>query len=156
MLEIIILFVCGKKIAAICNEKNRAAWPWVLMMIFFWYGGAIAGAVVGLIASELSDPRADEPNPVMLFGGIIGGAVLGMVVTFVTVNMLPANEDEYEYDRRRRRYDDDEDDDYRPRRRRSAEDDDRDHDRLRDPDDDRYGRGRRYADEDDRRRDYDR
>jgi len=78
MLEILILFVCGKKIAAICREKNRAAWPWVLMMVFFWYGGAVAGAIVGVIASEISEPQANEPDPVMLLGGAIGGAVLGI------------------------------------------------------------------------------
>ena len=137
MLEIVILFLCGKKIAEICNRKGRAGWPWVLMMIGFWIGGAIAGAIAALIVATVADPDAEEPNLIMLLVGYIGGAALGMVLTFVIVSALPAaggQDDDDEYDDRPRR---------RSRRRpRRLEEEEDVYDR---PPPDRRGRGNRYG-----------
>ena len=139
MLEIIMLFVCGKKVAEICKRKNRAAWPWVLMMIAFYIGGAMTGAIAAVIVTMADNPNAEEPDLIPLLIGYVAGAVLGMVTTFVIVYALP--------DAGRRQ---DEDDDYRPRRRsarRGWEDEDGEV-RRREERPGRYG-GRGGADEDD-------
>jgi hypothetical protein len=71
MLEIIMLFLCGKKIAEICNRKSRTAWPWVLMMIAFYIGGGLTGAIVAGIVTMTNNPNAVEPD---LIPFLIGGA----------------------------------------------------------------------------------
>lgn len=147
MLDIIVLVLLGMQIAKMAKNKGRSPVPWVLMLVAFWFGGAIGFAVLAGIVTAVVDPNAAENDMLLIFvGAAIAGAVSGAVLSFVIVSMLPDLSDEYPRRGSRRRYDD-EDDDYRARRR-----DDLDNERLRDPDEDR---GRRYADED-RRRDYDR
>ncbi len=123
MLEIILLFVLGKKIAALAGEKGRSGWPFVLVLIALWVGGEIAGGVAGAVVSvyALGD---DEPNMLLMIVGALVGAATGAVVAFLIVKSvppvsLPDYEDEYD----------------RPTRRRDRDDDDRDDDRD-------YGRDR--------------
>ena len=153
MLDIVILFVCGKALAGICRAKGRDAWPWVLMMIFLWYGGIVVGAFFGGFISGFMDGvqgnQNAEPNWVLVFGLAIIGGILGMVTSFMIVKFLPdeSHTDDDDYDRPRRfrsrrdDYDDDEDDeDDRPRRRRRYDDEEDD-----DTGDERDDRGsRRY------------
>ncbi len=149
MCEIILLFVLGKKIAAMAAEKGRAGWPWVIMLILFWIGGEITGAIIGTLLTE--GPRggeAGDDNMLVVLGCAVGMAVLGAVAAFTIVSILPAVEkadDDYDRPRRRSRRDRDEDDD-RPRRR--DEDDDAGRDRKNRDDDDTDDRPRRRRDHD--------
>jgi hypothetical protein len=141
MLEIIILIVCGRKVAEICQRKNRAAWPWVLMMIGLYLCGVIGAAIAAAILSFATDPNAQEPNLLYFVVGYLLGAVAALTLTFIIVNALPdANsEDDDEGYRRPRR---------RPRRKSPEE--------FREPEDRGFGRryGGRGSDEDDDIADY--
>jgi hypothetical protein len=118
MCEIIIVWALGKMIAEQAAAKGRAGWPFVLMLIFFWIGGEIFGAIVGAILSQ-------GEESVLVYGLALGGAVMGAVLSFTILAMVPAVEKRS----RRRVYDDDDDEDDRPRRRSRRDDDDDDDDR---------------------------
>ncbi len=115
MLEILILIGLSKSIAAKANAKGRSGTPFVLMLVGLWIGGEICGAILGVIISVSSNPKATEPNMVLIYGGALAGAIIGAVISFVIVNSLAdlSRRDDYDDD-----YDDHDDDDYRPRRRR--------------------------------------
>jgi hypothetical protein len=154
MLEIVVLIVLGQKIAKMAKSRGRSAWPWVLLLIGCWYGGAFAAGITAMIVMTMADPQAAAPNPngppgdlLILMGAALAGAVCGAVFAFVVVSLLPDVRDQW----------DDEDDRYERRRGRRYEDDGED-----DPGgsaDDRDDRRRRYEEEDDdytRRGRYDR
>lgn len=138
MLEIVILWALGKKVAAMCKERGRTAWPWVVMLVLSWYGGAFAGAVVAVVVNMAVNPNLREPDMMFLLIGCLLGALGGVCFTLTVVSLLPAAEryddyDDYDdrddgYPRRRRgrtdefddgRYEDDYD---RPRKKRRHED----------------------------------
>jgi MFS family permease len=145
MLEIIILVLCGRHIASIAKRKNRSAVGYVILMVLGWYGGAFAGAILGVIVAEASGIRGDD-NMGFLIVGLLLGAVSGLGFAYLvvcSVSPLPkrrgADDDDYDdYDdrpRRRRDYDEDEYDRPRSRRRDEDYDDDRPRRRRRDDDD---------------------
>jgi hypothetical protein len=149
MLEIIILVILGQKIARMARDRDRSAWPWVLLLIFCWYGGAFAAAVVAAVVMALANLNAAAGNPngppgdlLVFIGAALGGAICGAIFTFLVVSRLP---DARDWD------DEDDSDDYdRParRRRRWSDDEEDEDDRWRDLDE-RDDRRRRSDDEDD-------
>ncbi|OWK43567.1 hypothetical protein [Fimbriiglobus ruber] len=153
MLEILILWALGKKIARMTKERGRAAWPWVILLIVCWYGGALAAVVAAGIAVAVANPNnpdAGDDMMLLFIGAALAGAIGGALFTFGVVSLLPnardPRDDEYDDDEdyrhtRRRRYDDEDVDD-RPREHRGYIDSD-----------DRDG-GRRYDDDDRRERRY--
>jgi hypothetical protein len=90
MLEIILLFVLGKKISEICKSKGRSGWPYVLMFIGLWFFFELAGAVVGVILAPTD--AGGEPNFLIVWICGIVGAAGGAVLSFVIVNALPPTE----------------------------------------------------------------
>jgi hypothetical protein len=142
MLEIVVLIVLGQKIAKMAKSRGRSAWPWVLLLIGCWYGGAFAAGITAMIVMMMADPQAAAPNPngppgdlLILMGVALAGAVCGAIFAFVVVSQLPDVRDQY----------DDEDDRYerQPRRRYDEEDDRR---RRYEEEDDDYTRRGRYDD----------
>lgn len=105
MLEVIILFVLGKKIAQMASDRGRAAWPWVLMLVLCWFGGEVLAAIgTVLVISDGNVPLGDDALFIILGVGYLG-AIAGAVITFVVVSALPAvpiedDDDDYEQPRR--------------------------------------------------------
>jgi hypothetical protein len=127
MLEIILIVVLSKKIAAMARERGRRAAPWVVMFVFAWVIGELGGAFAGGVLSAVLAPNDPDPNLLLVIGGALAGVVGAVLLSFGIVSSLPDVSDE--------RYDDDEYDD-RPRRRRDEDyDDDEEYD-------DRARRGR--------------
>src|SRR4051812_26934649 len=141
VLEILLLFVLGKKIAAIAKSKNRNPAGYVLLLVFGWFIlGFGTGVVLAIIATT---GGATEDDAIIAFiPGYLIGVVAAATLAFMVVKMvspLRRNRDGDEYDD----YDDFED---RPRRRRDKDDDyDRPRSRRRDEDDD-YDRPKRRDD----------
>ena len=142
MLEIVVLIVLGQKIAKMARDRGRSAWPWVILLIGCWYGGAFAAGITAVIVMTVTDPQGAAANPngppgdlLIFIGAALAGAICGAIFAFVVVSLLPDVRDRW----------DDEDDRYerRPRRRRVEEDD------PRWSADDREDRRRRYDEEDD-------
>ncbi len=127
MLEILLLIHLSKKIAAKAREKGRSGGWFVLLLLFLWFGGEIAGAIAAAVALEV----AGEDNFFIVYLAALAGAVCGGVFAFLIVGALTPVRSEDDYD-----YADDNDHD----------DADRDHSR---------GGGRRDGDRDDER-DFDR
>jgi hypothetical protein len=124
MLEIVVLIVLGQKIAKMARSRGRAAWPWVILLIACWYGGAIAAGVTAAIVMAMADPQAaaanpnDPPEDLLIFiGAALVGAICGAVFAFVVVSQLPDVRDQWD--------DEDERPERRPRRRYESEEDDR-------------------------------
>ena len=139
MLEIVILWTLGKKVAGMCRDRGRKPLPWVVLLVLAWYGGAMVGFVACAVGFQIANPGQKDPPLVPLLISALGTAALGVTLVVVIVSLLPRLRDKYddeeyddedepddrpaprtadpyaEYDRR---YRDDEDDDYRPARRR--------------------------------------
>jgi hypothetical protein len=143
MLEIVVLIVLGQKIARMAKDRGRSAWPWVLLLIGCWYGGAFAAGITAMIVMMMADPQAAAPNPngppgdlLIFLGAALAGAVCGAIFAFVVVSLLPDVRDQYD--------DEDDYDERRPRRRHGDEDDD-----PRWSASDREDRRKQYEEEDD-------
>jgi hypothetical protein len=104
MLEIILIVVLSKKIAAMASEKGRAAAGYVVLFILGWLGGEFIGAIFGVILN-----KGDMRPTAYLFALI--GAAIGAGSVFTLVALLPSLEEEdYRPRRKRRRRRRDEDD----------------------------------------------
>jgi hypothetical protein len=138
VLEILLLFVLGKKIAAIAKEKNRSPVGYVLLLVFGWFILGFGGGVVLAIIAVSGGAKEDDAL-VAFIPGYLVGVVCAAVLAFTVVKMASPlrrhrggdeydDYDDYEEESRRR---DDYDND-RPRRGRRDEDDDFDRPRRRD------------------------
>jgi hypothetical protein len=135
MLEILIVIALYRNISAKAEAKGRSGGGYGCMVVLFWLGGEVLGAIAAAVLSTAKN-GGGEPNMLFVYGGALVGAIIGATIAFVIVGSLaPVT---------RGRYDDEYDDEYddRPRRRDRNDRDDRD-----DDDDDRP---RRKRDRDDR------
>jgi hypothetical protein len=99
MLEIILLYVMGKKIAAIAAGKGRGGTGYVFLLLGLWFGGEIGGGIFGFMVALAADPGR-EPNLGVVYLCAIMGAAVGAVTAFVIVNSLspvrPHHDDMYD------------------------------------------------------------
>lgn len=105
MLEIVLLWAMGKKVALIANAKGRSGTPYVFLLLGLWFGGQIGGAILGFVIGIVSNPHEEPSVGLMYVVGLLGAAV-GAILTFVIVNSLSpiqTYDDEYDdYDIRKR------------------------------------------------------
>jgi len=145
MLEILMLFLIGRHIAAIVKRKNRNPTGYVLMFVFGYIGAVIFGAIVGGVIAGASGMDEDEALIPIVLGYLIGIGIAICISYLVVCSLSPL--------KKQSRYDDYDDYDDEPRRRRRYEDDDnydRPRSRRRDDDEDEYRpRSRRRDDDDD-------
>jgi hypothetical protein len=95
MLEILLLIVFCKKIGSIVAEKGYSKFPFQLMLVALWFGGEIAGLVIGFVASGASLGRAGGPDlSVYVFG--LGGAAVGAIIAFVIASNLRSQKADYD------------------------------------------------------------
>ena len=141
MLDIIVLFLVGRHIAAIAKRKNRNPVGYVLLLVFSYFG---LGIFLGIVSIVVAGADPDAPDNEMILAAIPGlliGYALAVALSYIVVCALPPvpkrrwrnrdeeydDEDDEDHDRpiRRPRRDDDpyDYDDDRPRRRRRDEDD---------------------------------
>jgi hypothetical protein len=114
MLEIILMVVFCRKIAALVKEKGRSPAGYVVMFILFWIAGEILGVIVGAVVSLIANPHA-EPSLMMIWPLGLLGAAFGAGIGYLIASSVPPLEDRYD--------DEDFDDRGRPRRPRAPEDD---------------------------------
>ena len=90
MLEIILLWVLGKKVAAIASNKGRSGTPYVLLLVLLWFCGEVGGVLAGIAVSQILVMNDDSEILVVIVGALIG-AITGAVIAFVVVNSaIPA------------------------------------------------------------------
>jgi hypothetical protein len=112
MLEIILMVVFSKKIAAMVREKGRSPAGYVVMFILFWIAGEFLGAIVGAIVSLIVNPQ-QEPSLMMIWPLGLLGAALGAGTAYLIASSVSPVHDRYDG------YDDDLDDRGRSRPRRA-------------------------------------
>jgi hypothetical protein len=150
VLEIILLFVLGKNIAAIARRKNRNPVGYVLLLVFGWFGLGFVFAILAVVIGMAAGMNEDEVLLPAILGYLVGAACAAGLAYLVVGAVSPL--------RRKRRFDDEDDyDDYedRPRRRRPRDEDPYDYDdepddprsRRRPRDEDDYDRPRRRRDD---------
>jgi hypothetical protein len=81
MLEILLLIFLTRKIGAICEEKGRKAGGYKALTVVLWFGGEIAGAIIGVVATS-----GDGGALVYLLA--LFGAAVGAAISFAIVNSL--------------------------------------------------------------------
>src|SRR5688500_6215721 len=103
MLEIVVLIVLGQKIAKMARSRGRSAWPWVILLIGCWYGGAFAAGITAMVVMTIANPQAAAANPngppedlLILIGAALVGAICGAIFAFVVVSLLPDVRDQYD------------------------------------------------------------
>ncbi|MHB1571842.1 MAG: hypothetical protein ACYC0H_21920 [Solirubrobacteraceae bacterium] len=98
MLEIIILVTLAKKIGAIVEAKGRKKGRYQFMLVVFWFGGEIFGAIVGAIISEIALEN-EGPGQLLAYAFAILCAILGVVIAFlIAKNLEPLNAPELAFD----------------------------------------------------------
>src|SRR5689334_4550179 len=89
MLEIIVLWLTGKKIAGIASDKGLPGFLFVIMLVVLWFGGEIVGAVIGVATNH-----GEVGATAYLFA--LMGAGMGALASFIIVSAIPAPRDERE------------------------------------------------------------
>ncbi len=83
MLEILLLRTLARHISEIARGKGRRAWPFYLLLVVLWFGGEIAGFILG---ATLNETIGGEWWIVYIMG--LAGAAMGAGLTFLIVNRL--------------------------------------------------------------------
>jgi uncharacterized membrane protein YgaE (UPF0421/DUF939 family) len=92
MLEILLLFWLGRKIAAIAGDKGRSGVLFVILLLFLWIGGEFFGAILGAVISIMATGQ-EEPNFLMVYGLALLGAATGAVISFLIAHAVPPVDD---------------------------------------------------------------
>lgn len=107
MLEIFVLVAMCRYLHKTARAKGRPGWPFVLLMIFGWFAGAIGGGILGIMIGG-----DDGEFPIGFIVGYLVGAALACIGNAIIVNLLTPvhdpeaeerEEEEREYIERRRR-----------------------------------------------------
>ena len=88
MLEILLLRILGKKIAANAKAKGRKGTPYVVLLVLLWFLGEFFGGFAGAIFSGVFSGDG-EPNIVYIYGGAVASAIIGAIIAFGIVSALP-------------------------------------------------------------------
>lgn len=82
MLEIIALFFLTRQIGQLAQQKGLKKGMWKLHTVLLWFGGEIAGAIIGIILFG-----QDNLIPVMIFGYL--GAIAAFLVLKYNLSSQP-------------------------------------------------------------------
>src|SRR4051812_10380964 len=87
MLEILLLYFLGKKLAGIVRSKGRSSGVYVVLLVVLWLAGEFGGLALGAVISATASPVGEPDGIVMLVGAIVGAA-LGTTTAFLIVRNL--------------------------------------------------------------------
>jgi HEAT repeat protein len=159
MLEVLVLWFLGKKMAELAGDKGRSGAVYVILFVILWFAGEIAGAVIAApkVYAATGKDEVDAEVILRMAPFMYLGAFLGAGVAFAIVALLPAVKYEREgpgdddalagaWTPGRDVEDDADEERPRPRTRRDAEEDDGERPRP------KHRRDRDEDDEDDRPR----
>jgi hypothetical protein len=121
MLEIILVVIISKKIAAMMTKKGRSPAGYIVTFVFLWIGGEVVGAVIGTIIAVVQNPNAlDAGFDFMAYIFALLGAAVGGTVGYLIASSAPPIEDPRK--KALDEFDDDDDREYeRPRRRKDPD-----------------------------------
>jgi hypothetical protein len=94
MLDILILYALGHKIAATAKRKGRRPAGYVVLLVALWAVGEFSGAVAAAIYGTVT-AGPGEPGPFVVVAGALLGAIAGAVISFVIVNSLSDVREEF-------------------------------------------------------------
>jgi hypothetical protein len=87
MLEIALLWGLSSWIGRIVEQKGLTKWPYQLMLVLFWFGGQIAGFIVGFAAMSGGGGPPGDDGFLLMYGIALAGAVCGAVLAFIIANL---------------------------------------------------------------------
>jgi hypothetical protein len=96
MLEIILIVVFSKKIAALAQEKGRSPAGYIVMLIGFWIGAEFAAGIFVAIVALILNPNA-EPSLCIVWPAGLLGAACGAGLAFLIAYLVPPVEDDRYY-----------------------------------------------------------
>jgi hypothetical protein len=99
MIEIIIIIALCRRIAEAARKKGRGPAGYRMMLVFFWFGGEIIGAMLTAVLLALGDHELDD-NILIVYAGGFAGAALGALLAFKIVSDLtePRSNEQMELD----------------------------------------------------------
>src|SRR5205814_243965 len=87
MLEIIALLISFGVIGNMACRRGRSESLFGLLLTVCWFGGEVAGGVVGYACSVAA--YGDQPNLLLIYGLALSGAALGAGLAFLIAHRLP-------------------------------------------------------------------
>jgi len=82
MLEVLFLWFLTRQIRKIVEPKGRKPFGYQAMLVAFWFGGEIVGAIIGFLLFSEADSQCLVYIPALL------GAALGAGVAFLIASSL--------------------------------------------------------------------
>lgn len=82
MIEIIVLVVLLGMIGDMARRRGRSSSRFGLLLVVGWFGGEIAGGVLGSVVSR---DAAGKPNMLVVYGFALCGAAIGAGLVFLFV-----------------------------------------------------------------------
>jgi hypothetical protein len=100
MIEIIIIISLCRRIAEAARKKGRGPTGYRMLLVFFWFGGEIIGAMLTAVLLALDGQEFDD-NILIMYAGAFAGAALGALLAFKIVSDLtePRSDEQMELDR---------------------------------------------------------
>jgi hypothetical protein len=100
VLEIILIVVLSKKIAAMMKEKGRNPAGYIVLFVLLWFGCEVIGFIIGAVISVSQDPRAFDQGIDLLsyIIGLLGAAVGGTTGYLIASAMPPVRRRDWEVD----------------------------------------------------------
>ena len=90
MLEIIIIILLCRKIWEVADDRGVSPIMYVCLLIAFWFGGEIVGAIIGAIVAVAILHANDNLSVIMIsWVGALCGAACGAMLAFVLVSVHP-------------------------------------------------------------------
>jgi hypothetical protein len=88
MLEIILIIVCCRKIGQIVETKGRTKIGYQVMLVGFWIGGEICGAIVGAVLDVGMREPGQRGFSCLAYICALVGAAVGAGIAFAIANGL--------------------------------------------------------------------
>lgn len=89
MIEIIVLWQLGRRIADRARARGRGGGLYVLLLLALWFFGEFAGGLSALVVMAAVGDKEADYFPIVVYVAAIAGAAAGAWITFAIASRGP-------------------------------------------------------------------
>jgi predicted acylesterase/phospholipase RssA len=89
MIEIIVLWQLGRRIAERARARDRRGGLYVLLLLAFWFSGELAGGVAAGAVMGVLGAMEEDYFPIAVYVSAIAGAAAGAWIAFAIASRGP-------------------------------------------------------------------